>query len=136
MPRLLVALVALVVLGGGCHSAPTAAANRAAVSAAISARIEVVNPGLGRRCEIVSGRALYEGDILVAAVLVRSHWDTAQILEYRWTWYDADDLRQETSSKGWRSLRVDSLEEKQVTARAPQRNALRGVFELRCRVRN
>ncbi len=124
------ALLPLLSALAGCAVSP--AANRAIVYPERTAQIEVVNLDLHERVEIVSGRALYEDEILTGVVQLRSQVEEKQTLEYRWTWYDADDFQQVSeASDHWRTVFVDALEDKQVTGRATQPRAARGVFELR-----
>lgn len=130
--RALALSLALAALGGaGCAS--TKAANRALVYPERTAEIEVLNPGLQGQVEIVSGRALYEDEILAGAVQLRSHEGKRKLtLEYRWSWFDGDDFELVTeASDHWRTIFLDPLEVEQVSGRATAPGAVRGVFELR-----
>ncbi len=130
--RSLALTLALTALGGaGCAS--TKAANRALVYPERTAVIEVLNPGLQDEVEIVSGRALYEDELLTGVVQLRSHEEERKLtLEYRWSWFDGDDFEQVTEvSDHWRTIFLDPMEEEQVSARATAPGAVRGVFELR-----
>ena len=129
LPMGLVWLLGLLLLGPGCRSA---AANRIDVVPEGNASITVNNPGLHDECEIVSGRALYEGDVLLGVVMVRSHEDHKQTLEYRWTFVDSDGVVEESGTgQQWRTTFVNGLEDKQLTGRATEPGAVRGAFELR-----
>lgn len=123
------ALVGLALCVAGCASA---ASNRVDVVPQGTASIEVANSGLQGECEIVSGRALYEDETLMGIVELRSHEDEKQTLEYRWSWFDADGVRQgNESDRPWKTVFVNALEEKQVVGKAMRKGATRGQMELR-----
>lgn len=117
----------LLLLASGCASANTA--NRLQVEPNGQARITITNSSLQSDIEIVSGRALYEDDVLVVAVELISHMDRKATLEYRFSWRDADDFVLEEDS--WSELFVNGFEEKQVQGRATEPNSAQGTFELR-----
>lgn len=106
--------------------------NRAYVYPDATAEIDIANADLHERCEIVAGRAKYEGDILAGVIQLQNHFKRQLHLQYKWTWYDADDFVQDAGATGtWQNLFIDSLGEKQVNGRATAPGAVRGVFELR-----
>ncbi len=117
----------LLLLASGCASANTA--NRLQITPDGQAEITITNSSLQSDVEIVSGRALYEDDVLVVAVELLSHVDEKATLEYRFAWRDADDFVLE--EEAWSELFVNALEEKQVQGRATEPNSARGTFELR-----
>lgn len=115
----------------GCRSP---SANKMVINAPPgNAQIEVVNPGLQGEVEIVSGRALYEGEVMLGWVTVRSHVDEKRKLEYRWTFYDADGVAMSIGQGGnpWQPVWVNPLEEIQIEGRAPQPGATRAEFFVR-----
>jgi uncharacterized protein YcfL len=124
--RTLLLLALLLPLGAGCASNT---ANRVTLVPEGTAEITVTNGGLQGDCEIVSARALYEDEILMGVVELKSHIAPKLTLEGRFTWYDSDGIQQE--EKAWMEVFVNGLEEKQVQGRAPEPGAVRGVFELR-----
>lgn len=126
--RIFIGLAGLfVILASGCASANTA--NRLQITPDGQAEITITNGSLQDEVEIVSGRALYEDDVLVVAVELLSHVDRKSTLEYRFSWRDADDFVLEEDS--WSELFVNGLEEKQVQGRATEPNSARATFELR-----
>ena len=71
-------------------------------------------------------------DILVASVTVRSNEPDRLLLDYRFQWYDADDLKLITGSgEHWERVFVDGGEEEQVVGRATRPGATRAVFQIR-----
>jgi uncharacterized protein YcfL len=95
--------------------------------------ITVRNEGLHSACEIVNGRVLYEGDILLGLVELRSDEDEKQQFHHRWRWYDADGVPIETGvgATMWQSMWVEALDTPTIQGRAPTPGAVTAEYQLR-----
>ena len=109
----------------------TWAANRITIMPQETAQISIHNSRLQDDCEIVTGRGLYEDEIMLGAVDLRSLEGEKRTFEYRWRWYDSDGITQGSSTSSWKTMFINSMEEKQITGRATRRGAEKAVFEIR-----
>ena len=90
------------------------------------------NPSLQGDAEIMSGKALYNEQLMQAFVEIQSHSNDSQKLYYRFVWYDTDGFEL-PGTGGWHFLPLVGNEKKQVSAAAGAPRAERAEFSLRRR---
>src|SRR5207302_213682 len=89
------------------------------------------NPSLQSDCEIVSGRALYQEQLMQCSIELQSHTHDSQKLYYSWRWMDSDGFA--LSDDPWRFLPLLGDEHKQLSGTATQPRAVKAEFLIRHR---
>lgn len=95
--------------------------------------IQVLNEGLQNDLQLASGRVAYEGDMMIGRVIIRNQEDEKIPYEYRWRWYDADNMEIAIGGMGeaWMKKFANPLEEVEVAGTATRPGAVRTEFQLR-----
>ena len=124
-------LLALVLVAPGCRSY---AANVVKMNAeGGNVDIQVLNEGLQDDLQLVKGVVAYEGDMMVGRVTIRNQEDEKIPYEYRWRWFDADNMEIAIGGGGeaWAKKFANPLEEVEVAGTATREGAVRTEFQLR-----
>lgn len=95
--------------------------------------IQILNEGLQNDLQLASGQVAYEGDILVGRATIRNQEDDKIPYEYRWRWYDSDNMEIAIGGGGeaWAKKFANPLEEVEVDGHAVRPGAVRTEFQLR-----
>lgn len=120
-------LLTFVLAAAGCTSYTP---NRLNVPSEGAPTQELLNEDLAEEVDIVSGGALYEGDIMVNVVTIRNLEDDDRHLDYRWRWFKKG-LEVSTGEEHYTSVFLNAKQEKQLTGKAGHPGCDKGVFELR-----
>lgn len=135
MTKLVSSLLCSVLLVAALSGCKSYSANSVMVQPEVASSLNVVNGGLQAEAQLLpeQAHALYEGDILVGTVEVKSHVDGRTQYEYRWQWSDADGIINEVGGGGetWNALWLNPLETKQLQGRATTPGAIAGELFLR-----
>lgn len=91
--------------------------------------VSIGDSGLQSDAEIVTGKALYQEQLMEGYVEIQSTENDTQKLYYKWTWFDSDEFQ--LTEQPWQFLVLNGNERKQVKGTAPQPRAVRAQFALR-----
>ena len=89
------------------------------------------NPSLQSDCEIVSGKALYQEQLMQCSIELQSHTHDSQKLYYTWRWMDPDGYT--LAEEPWRFLPLVGDEHKMLTGTATAPRAVKAEFWIRHR---
>jgi len=135
MTKLVSSLLCSVLLVAALSGCKSYAANSVMVQPEVASSLNVVNGGLQAEAQLLpeQSHALYEGDILVGTVEIKSHVDGRAMYEYRWQWSDADGIINEVGGGGetWNTIWLNPLEEKQLQGRSTTPGATAGELFMR-----
>lgn len=93
--------------------------------------LTISNSSLQSDCEIVSGKALYQEQLMQAFVSLQSHTNDSQKLYYKFNWYDSDGVLM--GEEGWTFLALKGNEPYQARGTATGPRAQRCEFMIRRR---
>lgn len=93
--------------------------------------LQINNSSLQSDCEIVTGKALYNEQIMQIVVDLQSHLNDSQKLYWKCAWKDSDGFP--LNETGWHFLPFKGNERKSITDSAPQPRAERCEFLIRRR---
>lgn len=89
------------------------------------------NGSLQSDCEIVTGRALYQEQLMQCSVELQSHTNDSKKVYYTWRWIDSDGFM--LAEEPWHFLPLLGNEKKLVTGTATAPRAVKAEFILRNR---
>ena len=89
------------------------------------------NGSLQRDCEIVSGKALYQEQLMNCTVELQSHTHDSQKLYYTWRWIDSDGFT--LKEDPWMGIQLMGDEHKMLQGMATAPRAVKAEFWLRHR---
>ena len=123
-------VLALAAMMAGCNTSPNAMVGQE-TTGGLSAYISIANPGLQRDIALVQAASKLVNDLLQAMAVIKSHARTAQEFEYMFAWYDADGFEIRDTKAHWALDRIQGMEEKQLTAMAPNEQAAKFKLMIR-----
>jgi len=90
--------------------------------------VRVDNRSFGSEVIVEQIQARQQGDLLQGSGIIQSKVATDLRLQYKFTWYDISGFTIEDEASAWKSLKLHGKQRMQVTALAPNANAVR--YEL------
>ncbi|ARD22022.1 hypothetical protein A9267_03915 [Shewanella sp. UCD-FRSSP16_17] len=120
--KISIVIVTLFLLMTGCAN------HTAGLSAGSNGVVRVDNNSFSREVGIEQVRVRTQADLLQGSALILSKVSTDLRLQYKFTWYDANDFTIEDEGVSWKSLKLHGKQQMQVSALAPNANATR--FEV------
>jgi hypothetical protein len=89
------------------------------------------NGSLQSDCEIVTGKALYQEQLMQCSIELQSHTHDSQKVYYTWRWEDSDGFT--LAEEPWHFLALMGDEHKLVTGTATAPRAVKAEFLIRHR---
>lgn len=124
MKKILLAFVSALVI-------TACAQHTAGVMASSTGENRIDNSSFAREVGLEQLKARQQGDVLQGAGVVMSKVSTDLRLQYKFTWYDINGYTLEDESSPWKSLKLHGMQRMQVTAVAPNANAVRYEIYIR-----
>lgn len=124
MKKLLLAFVSVMVI-------TACAQHTAGVMASSTGEIRIDNSSFASKVGVDQLKARQQGDLLQGAGVIMSKVSTDLRLQYKFTWYDINGYTLEDDGSSWKSLKLHGMQRMQVTAAAPNANAVRYEIYVR-----
>jgi len=90
--------------------------------------VRVDNRSFGSEVSVDQVQSRQQGDLLQGSGIIQSKVATDLRLQYKFTWFDISGFTIEDEASAWKSLKLHGKQRMQVTALAPNANAVR--YEL------
>ncbi|MCU7993590.1 YcfL family protein [Shewanella glacialipiscicola] len=101
------------------------ASHTAGISVSSQGETRVDNSSFARNIAVENVDARRIADVIQASALVVSKSSTDMRVQYKFTWYDASGFTIEDEATSWKSVKLHGKQQLQVTAVAPNSQAVR-----------
>ena len=128
---LLVLISAAGMTMSGCGTSGTMASLTVQQNNQASTRLIINNPFLASKIRIDDLKASFSGDLLVSHVSVTSTLNSALDVQYKFRWYDSQDIEIAPDGAPWQPLTLYGGESKGLQAVAPNPTAKEFKIEIR-----